>query len=123
SNRAGEPISHELLPASSHCPDCGLPFHARNLLYVPAILQAPTAELLAEASEENNRKDTKIPRTKRGDFHVNANLNEAAGERHVRSPAISATSNDINPALLAALVTHMARQIVAAIVCQSRPAQ
>jgi hypothetical protein len=49
-NRAGDPISHELLPAGTNCPTCSLPLHARNLLYVPASVSSRPAEALAENS-------------------------------------------------------------------------
>jgi hypothetical protein len=76
-NPAGDVISHEFFPGSIHCPTCGLPFHARNLLYVPASRQSPAAELPDEALNENNSEETKI--SKGSESHVTA----TAGERDV----------------------------------------
>jgi len=101
-NRTGDLTSHELFPATSQCPTCGLGLHARTLLYIPAGPEVPSPVRPDNAVNESNNQDTEIAREKGGGLYVkahclesdgrqacNATSTETAGGRDVRSPVVS----------------------------------
>jgi hypothetical protein len=62
-NRAGDPVDHELLPATSHCPDCGLPLHDRNLQYIPPGLPVSAVETPGDVVGETSSAEKCVVQT------------------------------------------------------------